>query len=136
MIQDDTTLLSLPRDTQAATQVLSTTYDIDCDWLEMYSEGLTQCSSEFKDNILGHIAGICQRSVLRREKCLDCVEFLNKGQKVSTPLLEIKGGCHDSKVIKWDSSFNYLPPAIIGLQDKQVFWPDILLFREGSSLFR
>ena len=31
---------------------------------------------------------------------------------------------------------NYLPPAIIGLQDKQVFWPDILLFREGSSLFR
>ena len=107
MIQDDTLLLSLPRDTQAATQVLSTTYDIDCDWLEMYSEGLTQCSSEFKDNVLGHIAGFCQRSVLRREKCLDCVEFLNKGQKVSTPLLEIKGGCHDSKVVKWDSSLKY-----------------------------
>ena len=72
----------------------------------MYSEGLTHCS-EFKDNVLGHIAGFCQRSVLRREKCLDCVEFLNKGQQVSTPLLEIKGGCQESKVVKWDSSLTY-----------------------------
>ena len=31
---------------------------------------------------------------------------------------------------------NYLSTVIIVLQDKKVFWPDILLFREGSSLFR
>jgi len=92
LLQDDTTLLKLPNKLEDSLHLCLNEFlpenDESKDWIDLY---LSNTESEYKSDVLVYISGYVQRTIMRKEQCVQCKAYISNLKIVqSSKLLNLK----------------------------------------------
>ena len=74
---------------QISNQIMSE-YKLDSEWINLYLNKIDCSSNEYSSDILTYIAGYVQKQMKSKEKCGDCLNFLNHSEPISSNFLDLK----------------------------------------------
>ena len=65
-------------------------FKLDSEWINLYLNKINCSSNEYSRDILTYIAGYVQKQMKSKEKCGDCLNFLNHSEPISSNFLDLK----------------------------------------------
>jgi len=86
-ISHNVTLSNSNSSEQISNQIMSE-YKLDSEWINLYLN--KSSSNEYSSDILTYIAGYVQKQMKLKEKCGDCLNFLNHSEPISSNFLDLK----------------------------------------------